>query len=163
MRMYRMILLLLTSCSVLPQFASADDAIIDDQIIIDESSGGVPVSPAILTRRYGHLETEPEVAAEELEAGYGATSTFKFVHWNRYRRPFGWYGFYGPGYVGYFPRYFGYYPSYAFGYPSYAFGYPGFGYPTYAPYWAGYYGGLPYTTFYAPRAYYGGYGGCFYW
>lgn len=149
----------------LPTSILAQDEIVDetfdDEVVIEGTHSSVPVRPAILTRRYGHLETEPEVAAEELEAGYGATNTFKFVHWHRYYRPFGWYGYYGPRYyVGYRPAFYGYYGGY---YPSYAFGYPAYGYSMYTPYWGGYYGATPYTTFYAPPVYYGGYGGCFYW
>jgi hypothetical protein len=121
-------------------------ALADDEIIIEEPSRGIPVQTAILTRRYGAVETEDEVAAQELEAGYGATNTFKFVHWNRFYRPYGWYGYYGPRYyAAYRPRYNGYYPSYG-------------------PYWAGYYGPpMPYAAYYAPPMYYGGWGGCYYW
>ena len=126
-----------------------------DEIVVEQTRRGIPVQTAILTRRYGAVETEDEVAAEELEAGVGATNIFKSVHWRRWYGPRGWYGgFYGPGpgyYVGYRPRYYGYYP----------------------PYYGGYYG-APYVSYYAPRPAfyggygyggygYGGYGGCYYW
>ena len=37
--------------------------------------GAFPVQNAILTRRYGTVETEEEVVQEEFEAGYGASDT----------------------------------------------------------------------------------------
>ncbi len=129
----------LASFGVMPCIAPADD-----EFIVEEARSGIPVQTAIFTRRYSAVETEDEVAGQEFEAGIGATNTFKFVHWRRWARPYGWYGSYGPGpgyYVGYRPRYYGYY----------------------APYWGGYYG-APYVSYYAPPAlHYGGYGGCYYW
>lgn len=132
-----------------------------DEIVIEDAYRGIPVQTAVLTRRYGAVETEDEVAAQELEAGEGVTNTFKLVHWYRYGRPYGWYGYYGPRYyVGYRPR---------FAYSAY---------PYYGAYWGGYYGPTPYAAFYAPQVYapsyyapsyyappiyYGRWGGCCYW
>jgi hypothetical protein len=116
-------LLLLVSC-----FAGASSqAKAQEEMILDESSGGVPVQTAILRRRYGPVATEQEVAGAELEAGYGATNLFKTIHWRRqfYRPWYGGFGWYGPRYyAGFGPRYVGYYPSFP-----------------YWPYWGGAWGG----------------------
>lgn len=140
-----------------------DSLFAQQEYILEEPCVGVPVQTAIYTRRYGAVETEDEIALQELEAGQGVTDTFKFVSWRGYYRPYG-YAYYGP-------RYF-YSPRYYVGYGQRYFGY----YPSYTPYWGGYWGnyyysGLPYATYYAaPRAYYysgyrglRGYGGCWYW
>jgi hypothetical protein len=165
-------LLLLVSC-----FAGASSqAKAQEEMILDESSGGVPVQTAILRRRYGPVATEQEVAGAELEAGYGATNLFKTIHWRRqfYRPWYGGFGWYGPRYyAGFGPRYVGYYPSFPY-WPywggAWGGGWGGYGgyYGGYGGYYGGYggYYGAPYVSFYAPPAFYGGYGGyggCFYW
>ena len=159
MRKFCAYLLLAVGLFVAPEQLQAQE-----EIIIDQPYCGVPVQTAIYRRRYGAVETEDEVALQELEAGQGSTDTFKFVAYRRYYRPYGgWYGFYGPRYYG---------GWYGFAGPRYYAGYPGFygAYPSYAPYWGGFYGGAPYATYYAPPVYYysgyrgfRGYGGCYYW
>jgi hypothetical protein len=153
-------------------FWSAAAARAQQQFIVEEPCVGVPVQTAIYSRRYGAVETEDEIALQELEAGQGVTDTFKFVSWRGYYRPFArpfvGYGYYGPRfaygygpryYAGYAPRYFGYYPSYA----PYGGGGWGGG-------WGGNFGGYPYASYYAPPVVYysgyrglRGYGGCWYW
>ena len=130
-------LALVAGLCTLPNLASAEE-----EIIIEGPRSGVPVQNAILTRRFGPVETEDEVASQELEAGVGATNTFKAVGWRRYYRPYGygwygrpygWYGFYGPRYyAAYRPGFYGYYGGYA----PYS-------------YWGGYYG-APYINYYTP-------------
>src|SRR6476660_4167386 len=98
------VLLLFANLCLMPTVALAGE----NEIIIETPHHGIPVQTAILTRRYGAVQTEDEVAAQELEAGYGSTNTFKFVRW--YRPYYGGYyggGFYGGGYGGYYgPRYY---------------------------------------------------------
>src|SRR5690606_18475089 len=65
------------------------------EYILEEPCLGVPVQTAIYTRRYGAIETEDEIALQELEAGQGVTDTFKFVSWRGYYRPYS-YAYYGP-------------------------------------------------------------------
>ena len=161
-------LALLTSLWVAPAMGQHDD-----EFIIEQSPRGIPVRAAILTRRYNPVETEDEVIAEELEAGYGDTDTFRTVGWRRAYRYGGWYGgygYYGPAWYGgygyYGPRYVvGYAPRfYGLGYGGLGYGYAGY-YPYYGGfrgYWGGY-APMTYSTFYAPRVYYRNWGGCYYW
>jgi hypothetical protein len=149
-------------------FAEPNRLQAQEEIVIEQPYCGVPVQTAIYRRRYGAVETEDEVALQELEVGRGTTDTFKFVAWRRYYRPYGgWYGFYGPRYYVGYPGFYGYYPSYA---------------PYWGGFYGGFYGGMPYARYYAPPVYYSGYrglyggyvgyggyrgfrgyGGCYYW
>lgn len=153
----------------------SSSAVAEETSLIGDAVSGVPVHTAILTRRYGAVVPEQEIAGEELENGLGATNTFQFVHWRRWNRPYGWggWGMYGrwgwgwggvggPWYgVGFGPRFYGYYPWGGWGgYPSWYNMYWG------TPAWGGGFGwgGYPVTTFYGPvRPFRARFGGCYYW